>query len=205
MKMPEAVSEVRSKRPPPSSNVARFNKPGREQPKSASGNGSASIKPRLARHGYVKFLTLADLDARSRAAAFAKNLVAEFEADLGGADNLTAALRQLTQRGAVLSAIAQDFETRFLLGEAIELPDYLAAVNNLRRVLQTIGLERKARDVSPTLDQYLHSRYAPEEEAIEANGYLVAGEEDEHATDVPTGNGRHPSEEPPGDDEGADA
>ena len=34
-----------------------------------------------------------------------------------------------------------------MLGEPIELPDYLAAVNNLRRVLATIGLERKARDV----------------------------------------------------------
>jgi hypothetical protein len=171
--MPEAAAEARPKRVlPPGTNVARFNKPGREQPKATSADGSASIKPRLARHGYVKFLTLADLDARSRAAAFAKNLVAEFESDLGGADNLTAALRQLTQRGAVLSAIAQDFETRFLLGEAIELPDYLAAVNNLRRVLRTIGLERKARDVGPSLADLMRLDLVDQRqrEAVEAAG-----------------------------------
>jgi hypothetical protein len=169
----------------------------------ARGDGSGSVKPRLAKHGWIRFLTLKDLDARSRAAAFAKNVAASLESDLGG--DLSTGQKQLTQRAAVLSAICEDFETRHLLGEPIELVDYLTTTNVLRRVLATLGLERKARDVGPSLDQYLRSRYAPEEKAIEANGYLVAGEENERATDVPTGNGRHPSEELPGDDEGAGA
>jgi hypothetical protein len=145
--MPQTAAEARSKRLlPPGTNVARFNKPGREQPKSGSGNGSASIKPRLAKHGYVKFLTLADLDARCRAAAFAKHLAESLESDLGG--DPSTAQKTLTERAAVVTAICQDFETRFLLGEAIELSDYLTATNVLRRVLATLGLERRQRQVN---------------------------------------------------------
>jgi hypothetical protein len=155
--MPRAAVESRSKMPP-ARNVARFNKPGRELPKTEpSVNGSASIKPRLLKHGYIRFLTIADLDSRSRAAAFAKNLAASLESDLGG--DVTAGQKQLVQRAAVVSAICEDFETRFLLGHAIELSDYLTATNVLRRVLATVGLERRARDVSPTLSEYLAHRH----------------------------------------------
>jgi len=48
-----------------------------------------------------------------------------------------------------------------LVGEPIELGDYLTAVNCQRRVLQTLGLERRARDVSPTLREYLEEHTAP--------------------------------------------
>ena len=142
--MPQTAREARSK------SVARFNVPGRRLPKmpagaAARGDASGSIKPKLARHGYLRFLTIKDLDARSRAASFARNVASALESDLGG--DPSTGQKQLVQRAAILSAICEDFETRHLLGEPIELPDYLAAVNNLRRVLATIGLERKARDV----------------------------------------------------------
>jgi hypothetical protein len=175
--MPEAAPEARSKRvPPPGTNVARFNKPGREQPKTApgNGNGSASIKPRLAKHGYVRFLTLADLDARSRAASFARNLASALESDLGG--DPTAGQKQLVQRAAVCSAICEDFETRFLVGQAIELTDYLTATNVLRRVLATLGLERKARDVGPSLADLMCMDIEDQRAASEAV-VLEGGEE----------------------------
>jgi hypothetical protein len=122
----------------------------------ARGDDSGSIKPRLARQGWIRFLTLKDLDARSRAAAFAKNLAASLESDLG--NDPTAGQKQLVHRAAVISAVCEDFETRFLLGEPFELPDYLVAANCLRRVLATLGLERRARDVTPTLTEYLTAR-----------------------------------------------
>jgi hypothetical protein len=114
----------------------------------APGDAVASIKPRLLKQGYVRFLTLADLDGRSRAAARCRELVRSFESDLGGADELSTAQRQLVQRAALLAVTLEDFEVRFTLGQPFELPDYLATVNAQRRVLITLGLERRARDVS---------------------------------------------------------
>ena len=40
---------------------------------------------------------------------------------------------------------------------------YITATNALRRVLDTLGLERRQRDITPTLDQYLSQRTAPDE------------------------------------------
>jgi hypothetical protein len=114
----------------------------------ASGDAVASIKPRILKQGYIRFLTLADLDGRSRAAARCRQLVKDFESDLGGADELSTAQRQLVQRAALLATCIEDFEVRWTMGLVFELPDYLAMVNAQRRVLLSLGLERRARDVS---------------------------------------------------------
>ncbi len=151
--MSETAPEARSK------SVARFNGPGRRQPKMAidapRGDASGTVKPRIARQGYIRFLTMRDLDGRSRAAARCRELARELEVDLGGADRLSTAQRQLIQRAAVLAAQLEDFETRWCLGEVVELPDYLQAINVQRRLLVSLGLERRARDVTPSLREYL--------------------------------------------------
>jgi hypothetical protein len=41
------------------------------------------------------------------------------------------------------------------LATTVELPDYLAATNCLRRVLLALGLDRKPRDITPSLQAYL--------------------------------------------------
>jgi len=119
------------------------------------GDASGTVKPRIARQGYIRFLTMRDLDGRSRAAARCRELARELEVDLGGADRLSTAQRQLIQRAAVLAAQLEDFETRWCLGEVVELPDYLQAINVQRRLLVSLGLERRARDVTPSLREYL--------------------------------------------------
>jgi glutathione S-transferase len=81
-------------------------------------------------------------------------LVRALEADLGGADNLSVAARQLVQRAAVLGTYIESVEVKWLRGEQIELLDLLAATNTQRRLLADLGLERRPRDVSPSLEQY---------------------------------------------------
>jgi hypothetical protein len=142
--MPADTAEVAA------NNVARFNQPGRDLPRMGSGGARGdnvgAVKPRVARQGYIRFLTLRDLDGRSRAAARCNELVRAFEADLGGADQLTTAQRQLVQRAALCATLLEDFEVRHTLGEPIELSDYLTCVNVQRRVLATLGLQRVARN-----------------------------------------------------------
>src|SRR6266699_3424029 len=77
-----------------------------------SGGPAGSIRPRLQKLGYIKFLTLADLDQRSRAAQRCKEHIANLGADLGGADRLTTGQRQLIQRAALLAVMLEDFELR---------------------------------------------------------------------------------------------
>jgi hypothetical protein len=104
-------------------------------------------------HGKAK-LTLGQIDKRTAAGQHALTLVRAFEADLGGTDNLSVAVRQLVQRAAVLGTLIESIEVRWLAGEQIELLDLLAATNTQRRLLSDLGLERRARDVSPSLEMY---------------------------------------------------
>jgi hypothetical protein len=79
-------------------------------------------------------------------------LIGAIEDDLGGGDQLTEGARQLVQRAAILGTFVESCEAQWLAGEAVELADYLAAVNSQRRVLATIGIERRnPRDITPTL------------------------------------------------------
>lgn len=114
----------------------------------------ADIVPEAAPHlatapasGKVRPLTLADIDRRTRAYQAAERLLGELVADLGGDANVTAGERELAQRAAVLGAMIEDIEARWLRGEPVPLGDYLAAINCSRRLLCSIGLERRARQV----------------------------------------------------------
>jgi hypothetical protein len=104
-----------------------------------------------------RFLTLEALDGRTLAAKYAHDLLSRIETDLGG--DLTAAQREIAQRAAVLGAYIVDFEARFLSGEATA-PDavgtWLSAANNQRRMFETLGIQRVARDVS--LSSYLSGK-----------------------------------------------
>ena len=125
-----------------------------EAPKIEEGNGHDS-----GTGGKVRLLTLAHLDGRTASAKLVRDLIAAFESDLGGSSRLTEGVRQLVQRAAVLGAFIEDCETRWISGREFETAQYLAAINVQRRVLATIGLERRAGDVVPCLADYLASKH----------------------------------------------
>jgi hypothetical protein len=110
--------------------------------------GEPATAPSRKSRGKARLLTLDALDRRTLAARRAHELIEAIEADLGGAANLSEGTRQLVQRAAVLGTFVESCEARWLGGQSIELADYLAAVNNQRRVLATIGIERRARDIT---------------------------------------------------------
>ena len=92
--------------------------------------------------------TLDELDGRTHAAQHAKELVSRLVVDLGGSQQVTVGRHELIKRAAVLGALIEDCEVRWLRKEPVEINEYLAAINAQRRVLVTIGLERRARDVT---------------------------------------------------------
>jgi hypothetical protein len=99
-------------------------------------------------------MTLADLDKRTGSAFRAHTMVKAIIQDLGGADRLSTGERSLVQRVALLDAVATDLETRWLLGQPIDTGTLCAIGNAQRRILETVGLKRRPRDVT-RLESYL--------------------------------------------------
>lgn len=138
---------------------------------------STALQPAI--EGKTRFLTLGHLDGRTRAARRARDLIAGIEEDLGGSDRLTEAERQLVQRAGILGAVIEHAESRFLAGGGeVELADYLAACNSQRRILTTLGLQRRSRDV--VLDPLAYAR-AKGQPDLQAGGRSVRPDAPEQA------------------------
>ncbi|MBR0868646.1 hypothetical protein ACFLEY_02360 [Bradyrhizobium sp. YCK136] len=123
----------------------------------ANRNGvRAKQKPSRAKHAKQKpsraklrgLRTLDDLDARTSGYRRARELIGGFEQDLGGADHLTTGQHQLAQRASVYGALIESYEVQWLESRVVD-PNWFAATNVQRRVLRDLGLERRAKDVTP--------------------------------------------------------
>jgi hypothetical protein len=98
------------------------------------------------------------VDGRSPWVRRCKDIISEAIADLGGFDNTSAAERSIVRRAATLSVELERMERQFALaGEASadDLDVYQRVANSLRRLLESVGLERRARTVGPTLGDIL--------------------------------------------------
>jgi hypothetical protein len=101
---------------------------------------------------------LANVDGRSLWARRLRDLIELHVSDLGGSDAITAAERSIIRRASTLTVELERLETRFALaGEASadELDLYSRTAGNLRRLLESVGLQRRAKDVTPDLHDYV--------------------------------------------------
>jgi hypothetical protein len=94
--------------------------------------------------------------------------------DLGGSDNISEAERSLIRRATTLTIVLERLETKFAEhdGEASNT-DLIAS--SLRRILGAIGLQRRARDVTPSLDQYLANKRSREAENADDHEVVEEG------------------------------
>ena len=61
---------------------------------------------------------------------------------------------------AVLGAALEDMAAAYLGGEGADLSLYATLANSQRRLLADLGLQRRAKDITPTLHQYVKERRA---------------------------------------------
>jgi hypothetical protein len=108
-------------------------------------NGAALEQAYLAEGGKVRLLTFQDLDNRTLAARRVRETEQAIAEDLGGAARLSEGQRQLARRVAILGSILESVEVLWATGQEFDLGQYLATVNCHRRVLRTLGLERRTR------------------------------------------------------------
>lgn len=119
---------------------------------------------------------LPGIDGRSAWVRRCKDLLAEHVADLGGVDNTSAAERSIVRRAVTLTVELERLEKKFALaGEALagDLDTYQRVSNTLRRLLESVGLQRRARDVStPTLGDLLREDLAQQQAMNERENAL---------------------------------
>jgi hypothetical protein len=100
-------------------------------------------------------------DGRSLTARRFQDLYEDVANDLGGLDFLTEAQKQLIRRAATLSAESERQEAEWANGRPFDLTLYSTTSNCLRRIFESLGLERRPRDCTPTLQGYLQSKGQP--------------------------------------------
>jgi hypothetical protein len=83
------------------------------------------------------------------------DLVRGHMADLGGGDVLSEAEIGLIKRASTLEVELERMEGRLSKGETIDLDLYGRSLNTLRRTLESLGLKRVARDITPDANSYL--------------------------------------------------
>ena len=116
------------------------------------------------RHRATKpqLLTRDHLDKRTNACKFFDRLACDIWADLGGRDQLTAIELALVEAFCGAAVTLENLNTRLLLGEEIDLGQHAQAVSAMVRVASRLGLERRAKDIGPSLANYLKQQQAAE-------------------------------------------
>ena len=97
------------------------------------------------------------IDGRSHVARRHVEITAAIAQDCGGIDVVSEAQLQLIRSAAGLVILREDLDSKAADGERIDVATYCRISNSLRRVLSTIGLERRAKDITPipSLQQYI--------------------------------------------------
>ncbi len=79
--------------------------------------------------------------------------------DLGGTDALSEAQLSLIKRAATMECELEAMEGKLSMGEEISLDLYTRTAGHLRRYCETLGIERVARDVTPSsVSAYLEGK-----------------------------------------------
>jgi hypothetical protein len=118
-------------------------------------------------------------DGRSSWMRRFKDLIVTHQADLGGAEHLSEAERSIIRRCATLTVLLERLELDFALEDQaspFKIDQYQRVANTLKRLLESLGLKRRAKDVTPQSPRdYLRSRVTIEhdDDGPSLNGHRV--------------------------------
>jgi hypothetical protein len=106
---------------------------------------------------------LADVDHRSAWMRRLRDLIADHISDLGGEDRMSTAEMALVRRASMLCLQCELMEARWNENDgeasAKQIDTYQRCVGALRRTLESLGMKRRPRDITPTLEEYARQTY----------------------------------------------
>jgi hypothetical protein len=108
-----------------------------------------------------RLFALETLDGRTKTAMRFQDLVEGIVSDLGGRDRISTGALQLVRRAATLSIMAEAMEADVVANKAFDAELYGTMCDRIGRLFGRLGLERKARDVTPDLKSYLEAKDRP--------------------------------------------
>ena len=82
--------------------------------------------------------------------------------DLGGQDALSTAEKVLIQRCAMIATECERMEREALSGGTLDATVYSTLTGQLTRTLNSVGIKRLPKDVTPTLRDYIEATREPE-------------------------------------------
>lgn len=92
---------------------------------------------------------LPHVDGRGILARRFRDLQATICQDLGGQYECSEAMLQLVRTTAGLVILREEMDAKAVNGQPIDIGHYVRVSGALRRCLSTLGLERRARDITP--------------------------------------------------------
>jgi hypothetical protein len=92
------------------------------------------------------------MDRRGPVARRFRDLVHQVTSDLGGAQELTENQRQIVRRIASMSVWCESQEADMAAGLEVDMGKFTTVSNSLRRLCESIGLDRKAKPVQSVSD-----------------------------------------------------
>jgi hypothetical protein len=102
-----------------------------------------------------QLLSRKQLDGRTNAAKEFDRLCAAIEVDLGGHDPLSAIEVALVEAFAGAAVTLQHLNAQLALGQPIDLSQHAQCVGAMVRVAARLGLQRRMKDVGPSLGEIL--------------------------------------------------
>ena len=111
-------------------------------------------------------LWLDNKDKRGPVARRFRDLVLAVTSDLGGEAELSEGQRQIIRRIASLSVWCESEEAKMAAGMKIDINEFQRTANSLRRLVESLGIERKAKTI-PSLAEYMEKKRREETEEAE--------------------------------------
>jgi hypothetical protein len=112
---------------------------------------SAAQKSRLSNGKEV----LPDIDGRSAMARRYRDIAAQIVTDQGGFDQCSESRQQLIRRFSAACVLAEQMEAKLVEGHEVSITDHAQLCSTLVRISARIGINRRLRNVTPHLADYL--------------------------------------------------
>lgn len=94
---------------------------------------------------------LPDVDGRSVIARRYRDITRAILVDQGGVEQCSESRQQLICRFAAAAVLAEQLESRLANGEQIDIQEHATLSSTLVRLAQRIGIDRVAKDVTPSI------------------------------------------------------
>jgi hypothetical protein len=110
---------------------------------------------------------LPDVDGRSLIARRYRDISSAIFIDLGGVEHCSESKQQLVRRFAACSVIAEQMEAGLARGEKLDITAHSQLSSTLVRLSSRIGIDRRAKGITPSLASYLDNNSSQNDHSLE--------------------------------------